>query len=61
MAVSIADYRKALGKKANNLTDTEVERRFALSERLARAFFDAWKRDKKASSRTRDTGKAAVQ
>ena len=47
MVVTIDDYKEALGEKANGLSDMEIVRLSILSERLARALFDAWERDLK--------------
>ena len=59
--VTIAEYKKALGTKANNLTDTEIERLCALSERLARALFDAWQRELREQAPPRPLQEVAVK
>lgn len=43
--VSTAELRKALGKKADGLSDAEIERISALLKRLSKSLFDQWHRN----------------
>ncbi len=42
--VSLPDFKKALGPKADKLTEAEIERLYAISSQLANTLFNMWSR-----------------
>lgn len=45
LMVTTSELRKALGKRAENLSDDEVARVSALLERLAKSLFTQWHKE----------------
>jgi len=58
--VSTTDFRKALGKRADNLSDAEVARISALLERLAKSLFGQWHKELVANRNKSQTKSVAV-
>lgn len=58
--VSHTELRKALGKRADNLSDAEVARVSALLERLAKSLFSQWHKDLVANRRQSQIKRVAV-
>ena len=42
MALSIEDFKKALGSKASSLSEAEIERRRDIQDKFADVIFDVW-------------------
>ncbi len=49
--IDITSFRKSLGKKAEGLADTEVEKIMDMHYKLANVFFDLWVKNSKINNK----------